>query len=721
MRSRLEVSVVAGLVIAMLGCTPTEDLESPLLEPLRPPMVFVESRKLAMPNAGPGNRFVSGWLFDEVPEGVSITPAAGIARLEFIQLRRRARALTLVTRGAASDIEVRAMIGARPLETETSSAGIEISLPADLALGRNVIDLELAGRTGVRFSGVTLSAAARTGEVSVEFNDVVQLPWSVVEFVRWVEAGAILLGEFVPPSNATPNQNFTLRLKRGGGEPETVIEMGPSDGIVDIRVPLRMSAGPVRVQLVAEGRGAAGRWRGMRLRNQKRVSKAAVVGSLKPPKIVVVYVLDALRGDVVGHLGSNLSATPCIDRLAAEGAVFANHLSVAPNTGPATSSLFTGYGFLRGRSIPDDVPTLAEDFAAAGYRTVAISSNPHLSPSFGLTRGFTDVLFEPIDEDFEADDDHDPIVNDSAERVHAAALKWLGDQNADDKAFLYLHTLNPHNPYTPPEPFPSLFLQSGGSIIDAGTKTLADIRDLELAVTPEDEQRIREWYAAGVAYNDAALCTFVGELERRFDDEFLLVVTSDHGEELFDHGGVLHGYTLYDELLHVPLVMWWPAHIRPIRIERASDTLDLTTTLRALTTTGPAERHERGADLWAAIAGDVDAGNERALHFATAPGLRRAAMVRSDRWKLVLAPRPRYDWGMGKGRGRSHDAEYLFNLIDDPEETVNRAGAESLEVDWLRSQLQGWLGYWEARQPERDDKRLDEATRRRLEALGYAD
>ncbi len=285
----------------------------------------------------------------------------------------------------------------------------------------------------------------------------------------------------------------------------------------------------------------------------------------------------------------------------------------------------------------------------------------------------------------------------------------------------YLHTLNPHNPYTPPAPFPSFFLRPEGSRIDGGTKTLVDIRNLELEVTAEDERRLREWYTAGVAYNDNALCGFVGEIERRIGGGFLLVVTSDHGEELFDHDGVLHGYTLYDELLHVPLVMWWPARIPSTRIERATDTLDLTAALRALTSTGSTEVPEGGTDLWAALAGDKNFVTEEALHFATAPGLRRAAMVRSNRWKLVLAPRPRFAWGMGKGRGRTHDAEYLFDLIDDPEERLNLAGADSLEVNWLRSRLEGWVDYWEARQPERDDERLDETTRRQLEALGYVD
>ncbi len=76
---------------------------------------------------------------------------------------------------------------------------------------------------------------------------------------------------------------------------------------------------------------------------------------------------------------------------------------------------------------------------------------------------------------------------------------------------------------------------------------------------------------------------------------------------------------------------------------------------------------------------------------------------------------------MGRGRGRTHDAEYVFNLTGDPDEKINLAGAADLEVDWLRSRLNGWLEYWDSRQPDIDDSRPDEETRRRLKALGYTD
>jgi arylsulfatase A-like enzyme len=329
------------------------------------------------------------------------------------------------------------------------------------------------------------------------------------------------------------------------------------------------------------------------------------------------------------------------------------------------------------------------------------------------------VAFLPLGEDNRADGL--PMVNDSAGRVHVAALQWLDGRPGDERVFLYLHTLNPHNPYTPPEPWPSRFVGIGGSRVDGRTRTLASIRNLEYEVLPADEERIREWYAANVAYNDAELCRFVDELQRRYAGEVLLVVTSDHGEELFDHGGVLHGYTLYDELLRVPLVMWWPERISPTRITEPTGTLDLHSSLAALAGTTPPVDPEGGKELWGLILGGAGDQWSGRLHFAAAPGLRYAAMVRSGRWKLILVRHPWLDWGMGRGPGRTHEAEYVFDLGDDPEERSNRAGASSLEVDWLRFRLRTWQERWQTSQPVIDEPELDAATRRQLEALGYVD
>ena len=254
----------------------------------------------------------------------------------------------------------------------------------------------------------------------------------------------------------------------------------------------------------------------------------------------------ALRADHLDHLRDGrsdnvLGASPVLDRIADGGVTFTRHFAVAPNTVPSTKSLFTGqYYLLEGRSkLPADGPeTLAELFSKAGYRTAAFSGNGNLSKRHGNLRGF---------EHFQratAETRGNPGFNNDAERVHAAALKWLDwlDQADDDKAFLYLHTIHPHNPFNPPEPFRSRFASLEGSKINGGTKTLLAIKRKEIAVSGPDRQRLKGLYAGGLAYNDSSLEGFFAELRRRYPaGEILFIVTSDHGEELFDHGGILHG------------------------------------------------------------------------------------------------------------------------------------------------------------------------------------
>ncbi len=711
-------------LLCCVACGRPETVEVPLIDSKYRPILLTERRALGLPNAPPGTRFVRGWRFAESGNGLSIRPDGSTSRLEITQLAARERHLVLeLARDLGGDGSfVRARTSGRELGSFDLKTEVVIPLPADLGPGRVPIELEFS--RAAEIVGVSLSAAAPRGRIDFDGADVIQSGWSAVDFVRWVDAGAHLIGELELPPEMSPSQKFSVVFDRGDDRPTTVFESGALESNRAAQVEPFVyqfdTPGLVRIRLTAEGRGAAGRWRDLRMVTRRTRAESGIVPTPDPPKVVVLYVFDALRADHIGHLGSTLGASPCIDRLASEGATFTNHFSVAPNTGPATKSLFTGFGFFEGRELSDTGPqTIAEMYSEAGFVAASFSSNPHLSPSFGLTRGFEHVEFLPLEQDHRVEGA--VTVNDSAGRIHKEVLRWLDGRNGHESHFLYLHTLHPHNPYTPPEPFPSRFVSGEAWRLDGRTRTLVAIRDLEREVTPEDMDSVRQRYVANLAYNDAELCGLVEELERRFPGEVMLVVTSDHGEELFDHGGVLHGHTLYDEMLHVPLVVWWPGQVSQGVIDEQTDTLDLHTTLRNLVAPLP-QGPEEGDDLWGSMVGSSHASVEPSLQFATAPGLRWATMARSDRWKLIRVPGPRLEWGMGRGRGRTHEAEYLFHLESDPGEQSNLAGLPSLEADWLWSRLQAWQEAWRARQPMgTDDAELDETTRQQLEALGYVE
>ncbi len=710
-----------------VGCGPGDLVETPLLDGHHVPDVLTEGRSLEAPPSLAGNRILSGWWPWRRRGTVWYVPQ-GRARLEVASLSGRERLLRLHGEDNRRQPEDRVMvrIGDREQLELPVAAPLEVPLPAGLPPGRVPVELVFPEEAQFAVEWAEVEGSLPPGEVRFEEGRIVQGGDSLVDIVRPAPPGSRLRGRFEPPAAPRGGQRFALLAEREEAAPETLFEWRPGfwsrwrgRRSLELRLPGGKGVHPdlARIRLLSRGQGPPAVWRDLRL--AAPAAPAPPAASPPPaPRLVVLYVLDALRADHLGHLGGPPGATPTLDRLAAGGVTFTRHLSVAPNTLPSTKSLFSGQPFIvRGHArLPEDGPeTLAEAFAAAGYRTAAISGNGYVSATYGLTRGFEHVSREAIFQEYE---DRPGAYNANAEQVHAAALAWLDELGPGDKAFVYAHTIHPHNPYDPPEPFRGRFAGDAGSALEASTGTLLGIQHNRVEISPADEEKIRGLYAGGLAYNDARLAGFLDELARRFPPaETLVVVTSDHGEELFDHGGVLHGYTLYREQLHVPLVLWWPERLAPRRVEAATDNLDLHAALRLLIGAAPAGGD--GAGLWRlALGAQPPAAAEP--RFAAAASLKGGLfMAQSDRLKLVLAPRTDPHWGMGEGRGRSRDPEYLFDLVADPGETRNLAGQASLEAAWLRSRLVAWVERWKLAEAGAEEPEPDEETRRRLQALGY--
>jgi arylsulfatase A-like enzyme len=282
------------------------------------------------------------------------------------------------------------------------------------------------------------------------------------------------------------------------------------------------------------------------------------------------------------------------------------------------------------------------------------------------------------------------------------------------KAFLYLHTIHPHNPYEPPEPLRSRFTAGIDSTVDGSTETLLAIKQKRREMSPADRERLAGLYTGAFAYNDAEMGSFLADLAAWAPPaETLVALTSDHGEEILDHGGVLHGYTLYEEMLRIPLILWAPGRLRPAAVETPTSTLDLRATLLDLAGLGPAQGTEGNSLLRPGREDRED------LRLAAASNIKGGIYAASSgRLKLIWAPRTGFGWGLGEGVGRSHDPEYLFDLVKDPGETVNLAGTDSLEAAWLHSRLLAWAQRTQGGE-ETEQAPVDSETRDKLRALGY--
>lgn len=277
---------------------------------------------------------------------------------------------------------------------------------------------------------------------------------------------------------------------------------------------------------------------------------------------IVLIVLDTVRIDRLGCYGNQAGITPEIDRFA-DGAVrFEKAFSHAPWTLPSVASLFTsrypvqhGAGGRLGafRILNDQAVTIAEVFQGAGVVTGAITNVLFLTEKFGMMQGFDTV------------DASVPKNNTSARRAREttdATLGWL-DQHRGKPFFLFVHYFDPHLTYDPPQPFRKRFADAkdakSNNYLFGTVRDMIKFRRGLAKLDPEIIKRLEKLHNGEVAYVDYEVGRLLdGISQRGLDHNTIIVLTSDHGEEFGDHGGFEHGHTLYDELLHVPLIIRIP-------------------------------------------------------------------------------------------------------------------------------------------------------------------
>ncbi len=271
---------------------------------------------------------------------------------------------------------------------------------------------------------------------------------------------------------------------------------------------------------------------------------------------VVLISIDTLRPDHLGAYGYPRAVSPALDALAADGAVFLNAYSSSPWTLPAHISLLTGLDCIRHRVYYEDeklsprLPTLAEMMRKAGYACGAVTGGGFVNARYGFSRGFAEYGMGQGD------------LQDSrlAEKGGRKAAAWL-EKNADRPFFLFVHTYQVHGPYKSPDPYPSIFLGEGvrGGSLDLVGK-LGGRGFIFKPLSEAEKSEALGLYDAGIRYTDDALVgPLVGALRRLgLYDQTMIVITSDHGEEFFEHGGWDHTHGVYDEQIRIPLIVKMP-------------------------------------------------------------------------------------------------------------------------------------------------------------------
>jgi arylsulfatase A-like enzyme len=294
---------------------------------------------------------------------------------------------------------------------------------------------------------------------------------------------------------------------------------------------------------------------------------------------VVVIVVDTLRADHLTSYGYERDTTPFIDNLAAEGVRFENAISPSSWTQPSHASMLTGRYTYEHQAettpLDDTYPTIGEVMQANGYRTGGFSANTlFFTRRQGHGRGF--LHFEDNYQSVP-----DAFFNSSlygfifdfyglrkvlnyegvptrvlASDINDAVLDWV---DKDDKPFfVFMNYFDVHDPYTPPEPYRSKYT----SAADAGGLINGFMERYSPSLTPEQLQSEIDAYDGSISYVDDQIKVLFDELEARgLLDNTIVIVTSDHGESLGEHGILQHSASLYLDEIHVPLIVWNPAHL----------------------------------------------------------------------------------------------------------------------------------------------------------------
>ena len=450
------------------------------------------------------------------------------------------------------------------------------------------------------------------------------------------------------------------------------------------------------------------------------VLRTAVAAQQPPPNVIVVLV-DTLRADRLGVYGNRNGLTPYLDGLARRGTVFSNAYAPSSWTCPSVASLFTSrypsqhqVTTLDAR-ISDSEVTLAERLQQARYRSLGFVANLRLTEQLGYGQGF---------EHWNAYLSATKLRADRLRRRLLSAPELTAAPGAQSPVFLYVHYMEPHAPYNMPPRYRKKFERRSDPSIDS-TAAAQKLLDLNFgALSAAELDNLSSLYDAEVAFLDDELRRLMTGLEARgLLQHSIVVVTADHGEELGEHQLVGHGVSLYNQELHVPLIVVGQGVPAGQMVREPVSLTDVAPSLLALIGQ-PAEPRFQGRSLVPLLKGESAPADVVAELFpvSTTFDARRhsSAIVRGNHKLLTIA-----------GNWRTVADAELYDLAADPAETkpVGYVGGPrqlpsgspdlALAQDLVRALQQTETRLASSATPQ-ERAPIDEKMRERLRALGYA-
>ena len=461
---------------------------------------------------------------------------------------------------------------------------------------------------------------------------------------------------------------------------------------------------------------------------------------------MLLVAIDTLRADRLSCYGHTNKTTPVIDNLAKNGVRFTNCIASASWTMPSFGAMFTsvhpsGHGAISYKhKLAPNLTTLAEVLKSAGYHTAGFISNPTLDRKFGFQKGFDHYDDQSIamrhGMNLYDEADFDKLSINAAVTSHTVtelAADWI-EERATQPFFCFVLYFDPHDLYVPPIPYNTQFdkdyqgkmdgrnfrrflnqnpkeslhftnsLRTEDTTIEARLPENVSLRDLK---------HLNALYDGEIAYTDHCIGELLDKLrELKLFDDTVIIVTADHGEEFMDHGGMLHGHTLYDELVHVPLIVHYPASLQGGRkVDHIVSHIDYLPTLCELVG-APIPDQAMGKSFLPLLKPDdegatqPDQGDRHAISESSV-GKVDLKSITSGRYKLVYEP----------------DAErvFLYDRQADPGEhkdlSKEKQGVASMLLSMLRAEIRA--ARKRGAEPPESGLGKDDNLLEKLRSLGY--
>ncbi|MEO0322307.1 MAG: sulfatase [Myxococcota bacterium] len=672
----------------------------------------------------------SGWSGDALREGEGVSRFGRLGRVY----------LPLSAAEAEGNLELRLRVrsvGAEALllfwngqalgEANVAAGGfrdLRVAVPAGVArAGENYLLLRATQTTELDGTPVSFELARLDVVPEGATAPATPEPLRGLATVEGAERDALRLRA---PSSASwhfavpPDAALSFRAVTESGAPTLRVTVTPEGGETLVlsddpargsgRLDLDALAGKVvRLEVSAGGEGR------LALSPLRVEVPAPALAPFTPAQNVIVLTIDTLRASKLrAYAPSSRVRTPALDAFARQATLFERAQAPENWTKPSVASILTGlfpatHGTKNdGSKLPEDALTLGEVFQGAGFQTASFLANGYVSRAFGFDQGwdhYTNYIRERR--------------NTNASNVFREAREWIDEHAGEGRFFAYLQTIDPHVPYDPPDRFLAMYDggEYDGQVTNRRTHLLledAKKRPPRVTFTERDKERIEALHDGEISYHDAEMAKFLAFLdERGLTENTLFVITSDHGEEFEEHGSWGHGHSIFQELLHVPLLVRFPG------VADAGRRVPHVVSTQAI---APTVLEAAGLPVPAAMEVGSLLGFARGapppgpwLAFSDFQENRR--VVRALDWKLVL---------------RSSLTYVLFDLARDPGERNEMNGrAHPIAMRYLRIMSGQFLGAEDRRdwlhggagagRALAEDADMDEELCRQLVAIGYMD